>query len=228
MLTPKEIYENRKRVQLTANDIYSILDIGLFLSFNNDKDKNYEFIVNRNNHILELSSIERNRVPCSCNHFHYITLDNVIINEIPSLNTEYINDDVDKIIKFITSNDISGTSDYLVINPIYNIGNNIINFGCPICGRSFSLLPNKIDGFDELSFYKNYDNGRYANIFYQNLYNDINFMQVLLETVAHKRLLTIPNVTGVIELSPNNIGLLGDMNYESFNKSYINQISIYK
>ena len=52
-------------------------------------------------------------------------------------------------------------------------------------------------------------------------------MCVLLEAVAYHRLITIPNVTGVIELGANNLATLGHIRYEEFSKLYIEQNKIY-
>ena len=265
MLTPKEIYENRKRVQLAKFDIKDIMDLGIYLSFNNSYDSNYEFVVNRNLHLLEQPTIERNQIACPCNHIHHLDNTNCDIIEFEKINCvsskeiselvsnenkwfNCVEDDIpsdlenrdeiinirnnvktetEKIMDFISSNDVAGTSDYLIINQKYNIGNNIINFGCPICGRTFTLLPNKIEGFDEISFYRVFDDGRYSEIYYGNYYNNIHFMCVLLEAVAYHRLITIPNVTGVIELGANNLATLGHIRYEEFSKSYIEQNKIY-
>lgn len=265
MLTPKEIYENRKRVQLAKFNIKDIMDLGIYLFFNNCYDANYEFIINRDLHLLEQPIIERNQIPCPCNHVHFLNDTNCNIiefenvdyvsaeeisdlvsnenkwfncseNDIPE-NLENrnriieirnkIKNETQKMMDFISSNDVAGTSDYLVINSKYDIGNNIINFGCPICGRTFTLLPNKINGFDEISFYRVFDDGRYSEIYYGNHHNNINFMCVLLEAIAYHRLMKIPNVTGVIELDNNNLGILGNVHYEEFSKLYINQNLIY-
>ena len=261
MLSPKDVYNNRKRVQLAKFNIKDILDLGIYLSFNNEYNENYEYVINRYLHILEYPMVPRNQIPCQCDHVHYLTNSNCDIIEFPEIdyvdhsdildivsndntyfnctedeipdeleNKEYIlnirnkvKTETEKIMQFISSTDAAGTSDYLIINNKYNIGNNIINFGCPICGRTFTILPNIIEGFDEISFYRVFDNGRHSEIYYNGYYNNINFMCALLESIAYHRLMTIPNVTGVISMNNDNFAALGYTKYEEFSNIYIDQ-----
>lgn len=222
-MEPIDIYENRSRIIKSGNNIGETLDLGMYLWFNNDKDPNYRYIINKDLHILEYPIIPVKQISCDCNHIHYITDANSIIYDIPEdiINDQDIISQSNSLIDFIGKT--AETSDYIVINKKYDIGDKLINFGCTVCGESFTLLPSKITNFDEIEFYKNFDNKRYYML-NENFYG-IHFMYALLESIAYHRIMNIPNTTGVIEMSVENIARLGDSRYEKFKRAYVDQLN---
>ena len=218
MISPKKSYDMRKRVINTRDNLYDILDLGFFLKFSPNINSIYK--LNDALHALEIDASDSKRF-CTCDHVHYINEENSYIYNLPIINNdEDINIYINRLINSIQ--EYSKTTDYFILNKYYDIGNNLINFGCPICGKSFTILPDKIENLDEMQFYSGIENGRYFSLY--NKKHIYPIMTVLFDLIMYKN--KISNIK-MIEITYDNISIFGNNNYAEFLYKYKEQISYY-